>query len=355
MTELSTITSEYKKQFIEDILNGMTGFLDNKQLSELNKSLYHNTAKLDFADNPKNHDTNYQKTNQILIQEFIKAKKTKGLSKNTLRAYNYSLTALNNWAIKSYLEMTSEDLKEFFLFYESLNNCSKTTLNNMRRNLSSFFRFLTDEEKILINPMLRIPAIKEPKRIIKAFTYEEIEKLRWYFTDRAYKKDKTLNRLGIRNLAIFELLISSGIRISELIGLKKENMDFDECKAIVLGKGNKERIVYFSERAKTAILKYYTTRDDDVPYVFATRESKPTKIHSVTSIEQIIRNAGETLNIKAHPHKCRHYFCTQMIKKGMPIDQVQKLMGHESIETTLRYLDMDDETIEMTHRKYTNF
>lgn len=355
--QLSIITGEYKKQFIEDILTGMTGLLDNKQLSELNKSLYHNTAHLDFADNPQNHDLNYEKTNKILIEQYMKSKKTKGLSSKTLTAYGYTLKSFEKWTIKSFLEITSEDLKEFFTFYETQNNCSKTTLNNIRRNLSSFFRFLTDEEKILINPMLRIPAIKEPKKIKKAFTYEEIEKLRFYFNtqSRQYNSVK-LNEGGIRNLAIFELLLSSGIRIGELRSLKITDIDFNECKMIVNGKGNKQRIVYFSERAKLAIQKYIPLRKNESKFLFTQYKSyKSKKELSHTSFEKMIRKAGEECNVEAHPHKFRRTFCTQMLKKGMPIDQVQKLMGHQSIETTLRYIDLDDETIAMTHKKYTNF
>ena len=144
MNEYDIITGGYKKQFIEDILNGMTGFLDNKQLTELNKSLYHNTANLDFADNPSNHDLNYEKTNQILLDEFLKSKKTEGKSKNTIKYYQGSLKKFNEWTVKSFLEISSEDIKDYLIFYQQLNNCSKTTVNNMRIVLSSFFRFLTD-------------------------------------------------------------------------------------------------------------------------------------------------------------------------------------------------------------------
>ena len=357
MDEYTTITGEYKKQFINDVLTGMEHLLDNKQLSELNKSLYYNTANLDFADNPINHDLNYEKTNDILIEQYMKAKKTKGLSPRTLQTYNYTLKTFKKWVIKSFLEITSEDLKEFFIFYESQNNCSKTSLNNTRRNLSSFFRFLTDEDKILINPMLRIPAIKEPKKVKKAFTYEEIEKLRFYFNSKSrYKRSNDLREGGMRNLAIFELLLSSGIRIGELCSLKITDIDFNECKMTVTGKGNKQRIAYFSERAKLAIQNYLPLRKNESPYLFTQYISYKSKKKLTTiPIEVLIRTAGEKCNIEAHPHKFRRTFCTQMIKKGMPIDQVQSLMGHESIETTLRYIDLDDETVAMTHKKYTNF
>lgn len=357
MDELQAITGEYKKQFINDILTGMEHLLDNKQLSELNKSLYYNTNNLTFANNPNNHDLDYEKTNEIFIKEFTKAKKTKGLSKQTLRTYNYYLNTLKKWTIKSFLELTSEDLKDFLIFYQGQNDCSKTTINNLRRYLSSFFRFLTDEEKIVINPMLRIPPIKEPKKIKKAFTYEEIEKMRWFLGKGTYVKYQN-NKLSIRALrtqAMFELLLSSGIRVGELVSLKIDNINFDECKAIVHGKGDKERVIYFSEKAKNYMLQYLGLRKDNCSYMFVSEQRKNQGILSVSSVGTIFRKMGHATNIYVHPHKFRRTFCTSMIKKGMPIDQVQKLMGHESIDTTLRYLDMDDETIQMTHKKYTNF
>ena len=361
MNEYDIITGGYKKQFIEDILEGMTGFLDNKQLAELNKSLYHNTANLDFADNPANHDLNYEKTNKILIEEFIKAKKTEGKSKATIRFYKGNLKKFNEWAIKSFLEITSEDIKDYLIFYQQLNNCSKVTVNNTRRVLSSFFRFLSDEEKILINPILRVPAIKEPKRMKKAFTYSELEKMRTYLNNRLYSDDSH-KETNYRNLAIFELFLSSGIRVGELVNIKTSDIDFDNNKVTVLGKGNKERITYFSERAKQLIKSYLKYREMESEmrgypmseYLFTSMVTK--RKLRINSIETMIRKLGENAGInKCHCHKFRRTFCTNLVKKGMAIDQVQKLMGHESIEITLRYLEMDDETIQMTHQKYTNF
>lgn len=358
--EYQAITGEYKKQFIDDVLNGMQGFLDNKQLTELNKSLYRNTTNLDFADNPKNRDLNYQKTNKILIKEFLKTKKTQGLSINSLKLYEGTLKKFNEWCIKSFLEITSEDLREFLIFHQKLNNCSKATTDNIRRNLSSFFRYLTDEEKILINPILRIPPIKEVKKVRKAFTYAEIELMRWELQEQLHHKgDNELHFFNVRNLAIFELFLSSGIRVGELVKIKIEDLNLVECKCIVLGKGNKERVIYYSERAKNTIIHYLRLRDDNNPYLFTASHKANRdrgKPMTTSSINDIVKSIGKNAGVKeCHCHKFRRTFCSQMIKKGMPIDQVQQLMGHESIEVTLRYVDMDNDTIELTHKKFTNF
>ena len=219
MNTLNAITGGYKKQFIEDIIEGMTPFCDNTQLLELNKSLNTHTNDLMISENPNNIDLNYQETNKILIKQFIKNKKLRGLSKKSLQYYESQLIKLSEWTIKSFIEMDSNDLKEYLLFFRELNNCSKVTLNNVRRILSSFWRWLEIEEKIIINPMKRIPQIKIPKYIHKAFTDEEVEVLRNYLYSQKSK----------RNVAIFELLLSSGLRLSELESLRIDDVNLVEC------------------------------------------------------------------------------------------------------------------------------
>lgn len=353
MSEYKAITGEYKRQFIDDVLDGMSGFLDNKQLSELNKSLYYNTSNLDFADNPMSRDLDYDKTNKILISEFIKNKKTQGLSDKTIKYYTFTLEKFNEWCVKSFLEVTSEDIKDYLIFHKELNKCAKTTTNNIRRNLSSFFRYLVDEEKILINPIARVPPIKVPSKMKKAFTAEEIESMRWTL-DSNVRNKYGFDEIRMRDRAIFELFLSSGIRVGELINIKLDDVDWENCKLKVLGKGNKERITYFSEKAKQNMMKYLSIREYSSPYLFTSQLSKG-KL-TINSVETQIRKIGQNSNVsECHPHKFRRTFCTNLVKKGMAIDQVQKLMGHESIEITLKYLEIDDEQIRMTHQKYTNF
>ena len=226
--ELQTITSTYKRQFIEDIMTGMENILDNSQLTELNKILNKNTVNLIISNKPENIDLNYEETNTDLIKRFIKAKKLKGSSKNTIKFYNIQLDRLKDWSVKSFIEFTADDIRDYLTFYQDLNNCSIVTLDNTRRILSSFWRWMEVEEIIMINPMKRIEHFKIPKKVRKAFTDEEVELLR---------NEVNHHPNSLRNSAILELFLSSGLRLNELTSLKKEDVSLSDCKGVCLGKG----------------------------------------------------------------------------------------------------------------------
>ena len=344
MDTLNAITGEYKKQFIEDIIEGMTPFSDNIQLLELNKSLNTHTNNLIISENPNNIDLNYQETNKILIKQFIKNKKLRGLSKNSLQYYESQLIKLSKWTIKSFIEMNSNDLKEYLLFFRELNNCSKVTLNNVRRILSSFWSWLEIEEKIIINPMKRIPHIKTPKYIHKAFTDEEVEVLRNYLYSQKSK----------RNVAIFELLLSSGLRLSELESLRIDDVNLVECEGLVMGKGGKERKFYFSERAKVCITDYLNSRVDNKEWLFVSEMAPYNKFGS-SGIGYMVRETGRRCGIEnVHPHRFRRTMATRLVRKGMPIEQVSKLLGHSNLEVTMRYVETDNELLKLIHNKHTN-
>lgn len=344
MDTINTLTSGYKKQFIDDIINGMMHFLDNNQLTELNKSLNNHTHHLIISENPNNKDLNYEETNTKLIASFIKTKKLKGLSPKTLDYYQSQLDRLKGWAIKSFIELTSEDLKDFLRFIEKQNNCSKTTVNNVRRILSSFYKYLENEELIIINPLKAIPAIKEPKKVKKAFTDEEVEKLR----------NAILEENNPRNIAIFEMLLSSGLRVGEITTLKIDDISLADCKGVCLGKGNKQRQFYFSERTKLALQRYLDIRIDDNPALFVSRNA-PWGELGISGAETMLRLIGKKAGVKdVHPHKFRRTLATRLIRKGMEVDQVSKILGHESLGITQRYIESDKEMLRLTHKKHTN-
>lgn len=344
MDTLNAITGGYKKQFIEDIIEGMTPFSDNTQLLELSRSLNHHTNDLIISENPNNIDLNYQETNKILIKQFIKNKKLKGLSKKSLQYYESQLIKLSEWTIKSFIEMNSNDLKEYLTFFRELNNCSKVTLNNVRRILSSFWMWLEIEEKIIINPMKRIPHIKTPKYIHKAFTDEEVEILRNYLYSQKSK----------RNVAIFELLLSSGLRLSELESLRIDDVNLVECEGLVMGKGGKERKFYFSERAKVCITDYLNSRVDNKEWLFVSERDPYNKFGS-SGIGYMVRETGRRCGIEnVHPHRFRRTMATRLVRKGMPIEQVSKLLGHSNLDVTMRYVETDNELLKLIHNKHTN-
>ena len=323
----------------------MSQLCDNNQLMELNRSLNYYTNNLIISENPNNVDLNYEETNKILIGQFIKNKKLRGLSSNSLHYYESQLTRLSKWTSKSFIEMNSDDLKEYLIFYQKLNNCSKTTLNNTRRILSSFWKWLEIEEKIIINPMLRIPFIKTPKLVRKAFSDEEVELMRNYL----YTQDKSK-----RNIAIFELLLSSGLRLSELGSLKINDINLVECEGIVMGKGGKERIFYFSEKAKVSLKVYIDSRVDGKEWLFVDSRAPYNKF-SISGIGTMIRELGRCCGVeKVHPHRFRRTMATKLVRKGMPIEQVSKVLGHGNLGVTMRYVETDNELLKLVHKKHTN-
>ena len=344
MNEVQIITNGYKEQFIEDILQGMKPTLNNTQLMELNKSLNIHTTNLIISNLPNNYDINYEETNDRLIKGFIKVKKLKGLSPRSLSYYDDTLRRMKKWCIKSFLELTTDDIKEYLRFMQQENNCSNTSLNNNRRIISSFYAYLENEELILINPIKAIPQIKETKKVKKAFTDEEVERMR----------NVVCNTGNDRNIAIFEMLISSGLRISELLSLKRDDISLADCKGVCLGKGNKQRIFYFSEKAKLAIIHYLENRHVDSPYLFI-QERGPFNQLGVSGAETMLRNIGKKAEVtNVHPHRFRRTLATRLIRKGMEIDQVSKILGHESLSVTQRYIESDRDMLKLTHNKHIN-
>lgn len=345
MDEVKNITNGYKRQFIEDILNGMEHFLDNPQLMELNKSLNYHSNNITITESPNNVDLDFRKTNSMLIKQFLKHKKLQGLAPRTIVYYESQLGILKEYVIKSFIELNADDLKDYLKWYQRRHNCSNTTLNNTRRILSTFYKWLENEEKIIINPMKRIPSIKVPKHVRKAFSDTEVEKLRITVAERPQ---------ALRNMAIFELLLSSGLRLSELGGLKIGDISLPECKGVCMGKGHKERVFYFSERAKLNIQNYLDSRTDNKEWLFVSGKAPYNQL-GISGIGHMIKDLGNAADVpNTHPHRFRRTLSTRLIKKGMPLEQVSKILGHESLAITMRYVETDKELLRLTHAKHTN-
>ena len=344
MNNFNQISGEYKKSFIDDVLNGMSPLLDNIQLRELNRVLNYHTSQLDFGEGLIDTNLNYEVQNKKLLNQYIKSKKVEGLSNRSITYYEGVLKKLEEWSVKSFINLTHTDIREFLVFYQELNNASKISIDNIRRVLSSFFSWLELEEYIIINPMRKIPKVKFEKKVKKAFTDKEIEIMRNDLENRENNKYK------VRNQAIFEFLLSSGVRVSELTGIDTHKVNFEDNSVVVLGKGNKERLVYFSERAShllQVMIKERKTDGDGALFL----NSYDNRIGQ-SSVERMIRELGEAHNIEAHPHKFRRTFATRLVRKGMPIDQVQQLLGHTSLEVTLRYVESDEESLKRVHNRF---
>lgn len=270
---------------------------------------------------------------------FLSAKDIEGCSDRTIKYYKDIILKLINYIKKPIKEITTDDIRLYLSQYKEESNCNSVTMDNIRRVFSSFFAWLEDEDYILKSPVRRIHRVKTAVVVKETLSDESIEKLRD-------------NCTHVRELAIIELLISTGMRIGELVNLNIDDVNFEDRSCIVLGKGNKQREVYFDARTKIHLQQYLSLRTDDSNALFVSK-IKPVHRITISAVESIVRNMGNKLNIKkVHPHKFRRTMATMAIDKGMPIEQVQKLLGHTKIDTTMHYAMVNQSNVKFSHRKY---
>lgn len=267
------------------------------------------------------------------------AKKIEGCSERTLQYYQVTIEKLIEWTDTPIRKITTEEIRRYLVEYQQINNCSKVTVDNVRRNISSFFSWLEEEDYILKSPMRRIHKIKTKQQVKETISDEEIERLRD-------------NCKCVRDLAIIDLLYSTGIRVGELVNLNVSDVDFEARECIVFGKGDKERRVYFDAKAKLHLQDYLQSRTDNDPALFVTLDAPYTRL-KISGVEIRLRELGRSLKLeKIHPHKFRRTMATRAIDKGMPIEQVQKILGHSQIDTTMQYAIVNQNNVKNSHQKY---
>lgn len=316
---------------IYSVLNEMAEHLNSAQLKKLQQVMIKY-----FAENAATFETT---TNEEYLQMFIEAKKVEGCSERTLTYYETTVAHLLRYIETSIRKITTEEIRKYLSDYQKLNNCSKVTVDNIRRNISSFFSWLEEEDYILKSPMRRIHKIKTKTPVKEIISDESIEKLR----DGCDQ---------LRDLAIIDLLYSTGIRVGELVNLDRNDINFEERECVVFGKGEKERRVYFDAKAKLHIQNYLDSRIDDNPALFVTLDYPYSRL-KISGVEIRLRNLGRTLKIeRIHPHKFRRTMATRAIDKGMPIEQVQKILGHSQIDTTMKYAIVNQNNVKNSHRKF---
>lgn len=313
------------------ILNEMADYLNISQMKKLQETLLKHLAE------------NEAKTEEIpnveYLKMFIDAKQIEGCSERTLQYYRVTIEHMLGSIETPIRKITTDEIRGYLVDYQKVNNCSKVTVDNVRRNMSSFFSWLEEEDYILKSPMRRIHKIKTKQPVKETITDEMIEKLRD-------------NCTCVRDLAMIDLLYSTGIRVGELVGLNISDIDFEERECIVFGKGDKERRVYFDAKAKLYLQEYIESRTDDNPALFVTLDAPHARL-KISGVEIRVRELGRKLNIdKIHPHKFRRTMATRAIDKGMPIEQVQKILGHSQIDTTMQYAIVNQNNVKVSHRRY---
>ena len=330
-----------KELFIKEVTTKMADFLDDNQRIRLREILTEICLnyQIEIIEQTKRQET--QKNNTDILDRFIASKEIEGCSTRTLNYYRDNINKMLDTVNLPINEITTEILRNYLSDYKSNSNAGMVTIDNIRRTLSSFFAWLENEDYIVKSPVRRIHKVKTTRRVKETLTDENLEKLR----------DTCSN---VRDLAILELLISTGMRVGEITRLNISDMNFQERSCIVLGKGNSEREVYFSAKSKMYIEKYLETRTDDNEALFVSL-IKPYNRLGISGIEITIRNLGRKSNInKVHPHKFKRTMATMAIDKGMPIEQVQKLLGHLKIDTTMEYAMVNQNNVKNSHRKYVN-
>lgn len=337
------IANDPLQNLIDNIIYGCTGFLGGNELVQLNKSLFEVLDKFEVIfDDSKVSDENFEQTNEELFQKYLRATILEGKSERTIKYYTDAYRKFMEFCCKPLDNVTTNDVRDYLAFRQKTSKVSNTTLDNIRRALSAVFRWLNEEGYILRNPVCSISKIKDTKKVKKPFTPKEIELLRMTIMKRPNSK---------RNLAIFELLLSSGVRVGELVGLNIRDVDLNECTMIVLGKGNKQREAYFNIKAQTALELYLKSRTDTNPALFVSAK-RPYARLSVNAVERLMRETGRIAGVpKVHPHKFRRTMATGLLNKGVPIEQVKTLLGHANLDTTTIYAMVDEEQLNWNHKK----
>ncbi|MFT3843705.1 MAG: tyrosine-type recombinase/integrase [Lacibacter sp.] len=322
----------------QGIMNEMANVLNFQQLQMLEKVLRQNFHTVDIS-YKKAENQPSATTNETLLSLFISAKKVEGCSEKSLKYYFSTIETMLNQINKTVTDISTNDLRFYLSGYQEKKNSSKVTIDNIRRIFSSFFGWLEDEDYILKSPVRRIHKVKSAKTVKELLSDEDLEILRD-------------NCKEIRDLALVEILSSTGIRVGELVRINRNDIDFHERSCIVTGKGNKQREVYFDARTKLHLKQYLQNRKDDNKALFVS-QSKPFARLSIAGVESTLRKLGIKSKIsKVHPHKFRRSLATMAIDKGMPIEQVQKLLGHVKIDTTLNYAMVNQANVKIAHRKF---
>ena len=311
------------------ILNEMADYLNIAQMKKLQEVLLKNLSD----ETPQKEEI----SNNEYLKMFIDAKRIEGCSMRTLSYYQVTVEHLLSQITCPIRKITTDQIRCYLANYQKRNNCSKVTVDNIRRNISSFFSWLDEEDYILKSPMRRIHKIKTKQAVKEIISDEIIERLRD-------------NCKCLRDLAMIDLLYSTGIR--ELVGLNISDINFEERECVVYGKGDKERRVYFDAKAKLHLQNYIESRVDNNPALFVTLDAPYDRI-KISGVEIRIRELGRKLDIeKIHPHKFRRTMATRAIDKGMPIEQVQKILGHSQIDTTMKYAIVNQNNVKTSHRRY---
>lgn len=324
-----------KQKIVAAVVQGMLPYLNNAQTEKLQEVLLHTLWDYDISVS----DGKAERQEQDLLSLFLAAKRIEGCSEKSLKYYQATTQAMLDGIGKPIKEIVTEDIRQYLTNYQRERHSSRVTIDNIRRILSSFFSWLEDEDYILKSPVRRIHKVKTASNIKETYSDETLELMRDSCSE-------------MRDLAMIDLLASTGMRVGEMVLLNRDDVDFAERECVVFGKGDKERMVYFDARTKLHLQTYLDSRNDNNPALIVSLKAPFSRL-SIGGVETRLRELGRQLGVhKVHPHKFRRTRATMAIDKGMPIEQLQQLLGHKRIDTTLQYAMVKQSNVKLAHRKY---
>lgn len=324
-----------KENLIKDVLQEMLQYLNNVQSAKLQEVLHNTFTRYEVVESKQQE--NNSKRNYLEL--FLVAKRIEGCSDKSLKYYKATIERMANAISKSVNHIDTDDIRNYLIKYQEQNKSSKVTIDNIRRILSSFFSWLEEEDYILKSPVRRIHKVRTGSNIKETYSDEVMELMRD-------------NCSELRDLAIIDMLASTGVRVGEMVLLNRNDVDFNERECIVFGKGNKARVVYFDARTKIHLQNYLKSRNDNNLALFVSLKAPHDRLQ-IGGVEARLRRLGKLLGIhKVHPHKFRRTLATMAIDKGMPIEQLQQLLGHRKIDTTLQYAMVKQSNVKISHQRY---
>lgn len=326
-------------EFVNDVLRDMLAYLDNGQAEQLRRVLKHNLFGYEIQQRADSTAEDASTENTQLTDAFLSAKRIEGCSEKSLSYYRKTIETMSEKIGKGITHITTNDLRSYLTDYQTERKSSKVTIDNIRRILSSFFSWLEDEDYILKSPVRRIHKVKTAVTIKETYTDEALETMRDHCD-------------SLRDLALIDMLASTGMRVGELVLLNRDDINFEERECVVFGKGSKERMVYFDARTKIHLQNYLAQRTDSNNALFVSLKA-PYERLQIGGVESRLRELGKRLSLpRVHPHKFRRTLATMAIDKGMPVEQLQRLLGHQRIDTTLQYAMVKQSNVKIAHRKY---
>lgn len=324
-----------KQNLINDVIQAMLPYLNNAQTEKLQEVMQHEFFNYEIIE----RENMSEQSEQDFVESFLSAKRIEGCSEKSLKYYETTINTMLDSVGKEVKRIETDDIRSYLTEYQARKQSSKVTIDNIRRILSSFFSWLEDEDYILKSPVRRIHKVKTTSNIKETYSDEELEIMRDSCSE-------------IRDLAIIDMLASTGMRIGEMVLLDRNDINFNERECVVLGKGDKERIVYFDARTKIHLQEYLKYRKDNESALFVSLKAPFNRV-TIGGIEARLRKIGKELGLsRVHPHKFRRTLATMAIDKGMPIEQLQQLLGHKRIDTTLQYAMVKQSNVKIAHRKY---